>query len=1064
MSSVAQRGLGGTIRGFLRDWSLPRQLAGQDGRAEAAASTDSRRLRPRIADADRVGTSICPYCAVGCAQLVYTRGGKAIHIEGDPRSPINEGTLCPKGAATLDLLNSPLRLNNVLYRAPRSDRWEPRPLDWAMERIAGLVKRTRDETFVTHLPDGLRVNHTLAIGCLGGATLDNEENYLIKKLLGGGLGMVWIENQARVCHSASVPSLGATYGRGAATMPQWELANSDCVVVMGSNMAENHPIAFRFVLQAKQKGATIIHVDPRFTRTSALADIYAPIRSGTDIAFLGGIIRYLLEEDLWFKEYALHYTNLATIIDERFQDAEQLDGFFSGWSERKRAYQYESWQYQGHTVPSSLAEHSANTTESFSEKTKRMSEGPPPEDRTLQHPNCVYQILRRHYARYTPEMVERITGCPKEVFLRVADALARNSGRERTGAFCYAVAWTHHTVGVQMIRAAGIIQGLLGNTGRPGGGILALRGHCSIQGSTDIPTLYNMLPTYLPQPHAQKAHSTFGDYLKTETTPTGWWHNFPKYAVSLLKAWYGERATAANDWGYDWLPKIVGDHSQLPMTLAMREGSIRGMFFLGQNVVVGGSNSRLIERGLANLEWMVVRDMAETETAGFWRNGQIVRQGERRPEDIETEVFLMPASFAGEKAGTFTNTHRLVQWHDGVIEAPGDNRSELWFVYHLGRRLKELYADSRAPQDEALKSLTWDYPSEGERAEPLAEAVLKEMNGYTWPERRQIDSFQKLKDDGSTACGAWLYCGVYPADDHNQARARRPDAPDGPGTHLGWGFAWPANRRSMYNRASADPEGRPWSERKRLVWWNAREGRWESPDAIDFEATKPPGFQPDWSKKPTGMEALDGCAPYIMIADGRASLFVPSGLKDGPLPTHYEPIESPVRNALYRQQDNPVAKKWERADNPYRRPGDERFPHVLTTYRLTEHHCSGTPTRSVPVTAELQPEGFAEIAPELAQELEIENLDWVVISTPRGEIEARALVTERLRPLTVDGRPIHQVGLPWHFGWVGYATGDIANALTAIVGEPNTTIHENKSLTCGLRKGRLGAAGAAAAP
>lgn len=1043
------------VSGFLRDWSLPRQLAGLDPRSAAAKSSESQRLRPRLEEADTIGTNICPYCAVGCAQLIYAKNGQAIHVEGDPRSPINQGTLCPKGAATLDLLNSPLRLNQVLYRAPYSDRWEPKPLDGAMERIAQLVKRTRDESFVERLPNGNLVNHTVAIGSLGGATLDNEENYLIKKLFGGGLGMVWIENQARVCHSASVPSLGSSYGRGAATLPEWDLANSDCIVVMGSNMAENHPIAFRFVMQAKEKGATVIHVDPRFTRTSAVADIHAPIRTGTDIAFLGGIIRYILVNDLWFKEYALNYTNLATIIEDGFQDADQLDGLFSGWNAKKRAYQYETWQYKGEAVPSSLAEHAVNTTESFSEKLKRMEKGPPPQDLTLQHPHCVYQILRRHYDRYTPEMVERITGCPRATFLKVAEALARASGPERTGVFCYAVAWTHHTTGVQMIRAACIIQALLGNTGRPGGGILALRGHCSIQGSTDIPTLYNMLPTYLPQPHGLKSHQTFADYLKSETPPTGWWHNFPKYAVSLLRAWYGDNARADNGWGFDWLPKIVSDHSQLPMTLAMRDGTIRGMFFLGQNPVIGGSNSMMIERGLAKLEWMVVRDTCETETAGFWRSGSRVRNGEVTPQEIGTEVFLMPGSLAGEKAGTFTNTHRLVQWHDKVVEAPGDNRSELWFVYHLGRRLKELYAGSTEAKDEPIRMLTWDYPLEDARGEPSATAVLKEMNGYTWPDRKQIDSFQKLKDDGTTACGAWLYCGIHPTETHNQARSRVPDGPEGPGTHLGWAFAWPANRRNMYNRASADPQGRPWSERKKLMWWDPKKRKWDGYDSLDFEPTKPPGYEPDWSKEPKGMDALDGRSPFIMIADGKSSIFVPSGLKDGPLPTHYEPVESPVKNQLYPTQHNPVAKMWERSDNRYHEAGDPRFPYALTTYRLTEHHSGGTPTRSVPVTAELQPEGFAEIPPELARELGIEHLDWVVLSTARGEVETRALITERLQPFGIDGRRVYQIGMPWHYGWAGYATGDIANVLTSVVGEPNTSIHENKSLTCNLRKGRL---------
>ncbi len=851
-----------------------------------------------------------------------------------------------------------------------------------------------------------------------------------------------------------MPSLGATYGRGAATMPQWDLARSDVVLVMGSNMAENHPIAFRFVMKAKEKGATLIHADPRFTRTSALADLYAPVRAGTDIAFLGGIIRYLLENDLWFKEYALHYTNLATVIDERFRDTSELDGLFSGWDEEGRRYKYDSWQYKGAVVPSSLAEHYVNTTESWSEKTKRLKRGDITEDLTLQHPNCVYQILKRHYAAYTPEMVERVTGCPKDVFLKVAKSLAENSGREKTGAICYAVGWTHHTTGVQMIRAAAIIQALLGNTGRPGGGILALRGHCSIQGSTDIPTLYNLLPTYLPQPHAFKPHSTFKEYLESEVTPTGWWHNFPKYAVSLLRAWYGDTATKENDWGYYRLPKIVGDHSQLPMTLALERGVIKGLFLLGQNPAIGGSNSTMIQRSLANLDWMVVRDFAETETASFWYAGQPVRSGEVKPSDIKTEVFLMPAALAGEKAGSFTNTHRLLQWHDKVVEAPGDSRSETWFIYHLGRLLKGLYRKSTRACDEPIRFLTWDYPVQGEKREPDAEAVLKEINGYTWPERDLLSSYQELKDDGSTACGGWVYCGVF-ADGKNHARSRTPDAPDGPGTHLGWGFAWPSNRRNMYNRASADLDGKPWSEKKKLVWWNPEAAQWEGTDEPDFEKKKRPDYVPDWSKQPAGMDALSGADPFIMIADGRSSLFVPSGLKDAPLPAHYEPVESPVKNALYAQQDNPTAKKWATGDNRYHAVGDPRFPYSLTTYRLTEHHSGGTPTRSVSHTAELQPESFAEVPPELASELGIENLDWVVLSTARGEIETRALVTRRLRPLDIDGRRIFQIGLPWHFGWKGYATGDIANVLTSVVGDPNTSIHENKALTCNLRKGRL---------
>jgi formate dehydrogenase major subunit len=1041
---------------FLRNWSLPRQMAGADHRTDAARSELSEGLRPRLEQADTVGVGVCPYCAVGCSTLLYARDGRLIHVEGNPDSPVNEGTLCPKGATLFSLHASPTRLTTVKHRAPHATEWRDVPLDWAMDRIARLTKQVRDETFVEALPDGTEVNHTLGIASLGGATLDNEENYLIKKVFGAGLGMVFIENQARVCHSNSVPGLGAAFGRGAATMAQWDLSNSDCVLIMGSNMAEAHPIAFRFVMQAKERGATVIHVDPRFTRTSALADIHASIRTGTDIAFLGGIVRHLTENDLWWRDWAIPYTNLATIIEGDFQSpSERADGRFSGWNDQKNAYDYDSWQYEGMVVPSALSEHYLNTAESFSEMTCRLTEGPPRQDPTLEHPMCVYQILRRHYAPYTPEMVERVTGCPKELFLKIADTLARNSGPDRTGAIAYAVGWNHHTTGVQMIRASTLVQQLLGNIGRPGAGIIALRGHCSIQGSTDIPTLYNMLPSYLPQPNAFKPQAAHYDqFLEDETMPTGWWSNFPKYFTSLLRAYYGDAAHRDNQWGYHWLPKIVGDHSQLALTLAMNDGTVKGLFLMGQNVVVGGSNSRMIQRGLTKLDWLVVRDSDMIESASFWEKGHLIREGELRPEDIGTEIFLMPSEIAGEKEGTFTNTHRLVQWHDKVLDGPGDSRSELWFMYHLGQRLKALYSDSDAARDAPVRAVTLDYPVVNARGDIDAEAVLKEISGYTWPAREQVESFQDLKDDGSTACGSWLYSGAFPG--FNKTRERKADGADGPGSHLGWAFAWPGNRRTLYNRASADPAGRPWSQNKKLVWWDEGEGCWTGTDAVDFEPEKRPDYRPDWDQNPHGMDAIRGDEPFIMMPDGRGAIYSPSGLKDGPLPAHYEPVESPGRNPVHHpQRQSPVAKMFEREDNPLHEPGDPRYPHVLTTYRLTEHHCAGTPTRGVPHTAELQPEGFAELAPELAADLGVRTLDWIVISTARGEIETRALVTGRLRPLDFDGRRIHQVGMPWHFGWEGEATGDIANVLTAAVGDPNTSMHENKSLTCAVRKGRL---------
>ena len=835
-------------------------------------------------------------------------------------------------------------------------------------------------------------------------------------------------------------------------MALWDLENADCVLIMGSNMAENHPVAFRFVVEAQRRGGKIIHVDPRFTRTSALADIHAPIRAGSDIAFLGGVIRHLLENDLWFREYALAYTNIAHIIDESYVDAEAADGVFSGFDKDGKSYTEESWQYAGKTVPSSLANHHPGGTDNDYES---MSRSPPPTDPTLQHPSCVYQILKRHYARYTPEMVEQATGCPKETFLKIADTLAQNSGRDRTGCICYAVGWTHHSVGVQIIRAASIVQLLLGNVGRPGGGIMALRGHVSIQGSTDIPTLYNMLPGYLAQPVIHQDHATFADYLRTETPATGWWANYPKYAVSLLKAWYGDAAQPHSEWGYQLAPKLTGDVSQEPMTLAMANGLIKGQFIFGQNPMIGAVNSELVELGMARLEWLVVRDFAMTETAGFWRDGRRVRKGEVRPEDIETEVFFLPAALPGEKEGTVTNTSRLVQWHDQVLEAPGDSRSDLWFVYHLGRRLKALYADSTLERDRPIQALTWDYPVKDERQEPSAEAILKEINGWTVADGKPVADYKALKDDGTTACGCWIYSGVYPEEGKNLARARRPDAPGENTSHQGWAFAWPSNRRTLYNRASADPEGKPWSERKKMVWWDEAKGKWTGYDAPDFVADQPPGFRPDWAKAPHGMDAISGDSPFIMEADGKAMIFATSGIKDGPLPTHYEPVESPVHNPLYGQQINPAAKIWERPGNELHEVGDRRFPYVFTTFRLTEIHCGGIPSRITPHTAELQPEAFVEISPELAAELGIEHLGWTVLSTLRGEIEVKAMVTERLRPLKVNGRTVHQVGMPWVYGPLGYAHGEPANVLLPITGDPNTSIHTTKAVTCNIRPGRL---------
>jgi formate dehydrogenase major subunit len=809
-----------------------------------------------------------------------------------------------------------------------------------------------------------------------------------------------------------VPGLGTSFGRGGATTALQDLRNADAILIIGSSMAENHPVGFRWVMEARERGATVIHVDPRFTRTSAMADLWVPLRAGSDGVFLGALVNYALTHALEFRDYVVAYTNAPVIVDAAFADTEDLDGLFSGWDAEARRYDSSSWSYSAEA----------------------------PRDPTLQHPRTVFQILRRHFARYTPAMVESACGVPADSFVRIADAFCRASGPERTGAICYAVGLTQHAAGVQIIRTAAILQLLLGNIGRPGGGILALRGHASIQGSTDIPTLFDLLPGYLPMP-AFGSTGTLGRYLATHQPRAGWWANIDKYVVSLLKAWYGDAARADNDFGFDWLPRISGDHSHFGFWLDMADGGaayadasrtnpLEGLFVMGQNPAVGAPNARLERRALANLQWLVVRDMVETETAAFWLDSPEVQRGESRTEDIATEVFFFPAAAHAEKSGCFTNTQRLVQWREKAVDPPGDARSDAWFVYHLGRRLKARAAGDSRSRSRGLNALTWDYATAGNHDEPRIEAVLEEINGRSTVDGRLIDGFRALAADGSTSCGCWIYSGVHPSAERNRAR----------------------ERRILYNRASARPDGTPWSERKKLVWWDASAGRWTGLDTPDFTVDKAPGYVP--APGATGDAALGGDAPFVMHDDGLGRIWVSRGLKDGPLPAHYEPLESPVANPLYAQQSNPAADAKVRPDNAYARsPHDPDYPHVLTTYRLAEHHTAGGMSRTLSHLAELQPELFCEISSALAAEIGVENGEMVRIATARGAIDARALVTPRVQPLTIAGRIVHQVGLPYHFGGRGLVRGDVVNDLVAISEEPNVRIMEAKGILCRVSAG-----------
>lgn len=819
-----------------------------------------------------------------------------------------------------------------------------------------------------------------------------------------------------------MPGLGTSFGRGGATTAQQDLVNADAILIIGSSMAEAHPVGFRWVVKARERGALVIHVDPRFSRTSALADVWMPIRAGSDIAFFGGLIRYVLEHNRAFLEYVVAYTNAPLLVRDDFKGPDDLGGLFSGWRQDAQAYDTATWQYDLDDA------------------------GQPRRDPTLRHPRTVYQQLRRHFARYTPEMVERVCGIPTDTFLDVAERYTACSGPDRTATICYAVGLTQHSVGVQIVRAAAILQLLLGNVGRPGGGILALRGHASIQGSTDIPTLFDLLPGYLPMPAFGSETATLERYIVTHRARAGAWTHIDTYLVSLLKAWYGDAAKRDNDFGFGWLPRISGDHSHQGYWLDMADGRMDGLFVMGQNPAVGAPNAALERRALARLKWLVVRDLVEIETATFWKDSPEVTSGELRSEDIGTEVFLFPAAGHAEKNGSFTNTQRLLQWHEKAVDAPGDCRSDGWFVYHLGRRLKAKAAADAEPWNDGLRALTWDYPVTGPHDEPDAESVLREINGRKYVGRIALQSAADLAADGSTACGAWIYIGVCPAAGVNRANERDAHGPYG----HGWGYAWPADRRILYNRASARPDGQPWSERKKLVWWSDQAGEWTGLDTPDFAKTKPPTYVPP--EGASGDAGIGGAAPFVMHADGLGWLWVPTGLKDGPLPTHYEPLESPVVNALYSQQANPAADRRLRPDNPWATSPDADYPYVLTTYRLTEHHTSGAMSRTLSRLAELQPALFCEISPELAEATRVKNGDRVRIVTARGRIEALALVTYRIRPLVVDGETLHQVALPWHFGNRGLVTGDIANDLIAISEEPNVRIMESKALLCRVER------------
>jgi len=826
-----------------------------------------------------------------------------------------------------------------------------------------------------------------------------------------------------------------------------DLKNADVVLVMGGNPAENHPISMKWIMRAREKGAKLIVVDPRFTRTASKADIYAPLRSGTDIAFLGGMIKYILDNNLYFRDYVVNYTNASYLVNPDFKMPGQLNGIFSGYDEKARKYDKKTWSFQ------------------------MDDKGLPKKDMTLKDPNCVFQLLKKHYSRYTLDKVSAITGTPKEKLVEVYKAYGSTGKPNRVGTECYAMGWTQHTVGTQNIRTMSIIQLLLGNIGMAGGGVNALRGESNVQGSTDYGLLFHILPGYVPVPTASladlKAYNEKNTPKTKEPKSVNWWGNRPKYFTSYLKAIYGDHATKDNDFGYAWLPKLDEgmNASWLMLFDQMFKGKFEGFFAWGQNPACSGANANKTRKAMAKLKWMVNVNLFDNETASFWRGPGM------NPKEIQTEVFMLPCSSSVEKEGSVSNSGRWAQWRYAAIEPVGQSKPDGDIINELHKRVKKLYQTKGGKFPDPVTKLTWNYKSR--KREFDTHLVAKEINGYYLddifdktktppaPVGKKGDlatNFVSLQADGTTSCGCWIYSGSYTMKDGkviNMMARRGKTDPTGLGLFPEWSFAWPLNRRIIYNRASVDMTGKPWDPKRAVIKWN--------PDKIDPKTEKvTPGWDGDIPDGPAPPMAEEkGKFPFIMRADGMGALFGP-GLADGPFPEHYEALECPLQeNLMSKTKINPAVKlfhdgkKGAAEDIFY--SCDLRYPYVASTYRMTEHWQTGVLTRHMPWLLEAAPQLFVEISEELAAEKQIKSGDKVTVKSGRGEVNAAALVTKRLKPFKVAGSTVHQVGLPYHFGWQypeDGSAGESANLLTPTIGDANTMIPESKAFMVNVEKAK----------
>jgi formate dehydrogenase major subunit len=832
-----------------------------------------------------------------------------------------------------------------------------------------------------------------------------------------------------------------------------DMKNTDMMLIMGGNPAENHPCGFKWPIEAKRtRGAKMISVDPRFTRTSAVADLFCQIRVGADISFLGGVIRYAIENNRIAKDYLINFTNAAFIVKSDFKLPGDTDGVFSGFDAETQTYDKSTWNYAGTgggTEAPHAAAGSAPPAPQLPEKVEY--------DLTLQNPSCVFQLLKKHYSRYTPEMVERITGIPRDQFLKAADlytSIRKDGDMKKVGTIIYAVGWTQHTFGTQIIRTAAMLQLLLGNVGRAGGGVNALRGHSNIQGATDMAGLFDNLPGYLKVP--TPADASFDAWMKritpTASKPAPWdsfnyYGNTPKFAVSYLKALYGDAATKQNSWAFDYLPKVDRNYSWVQMWDDMYRGTIKGMLAFGMNGVAIGPDSKKNIDALKKADFLVVGEIYPDETSEFWKSPGITQD---EMKQIQTTVYRLPCAGFAEKDGSFTNSARWVLWKNTALPTPGDCRLDQAIVAQIFLKIRELYKKDGGKFPDPILNLTWNYsvPS----SPPLAE-VLKEINGKALADledpatKQQIKSGQQLpgfawlKDDGTTSCGNWIYSGSF-TEAGNQSARRDPSDPSGLGIHPGWGWSWPANRRVLYNRASCDVDGKPWDPSRKQVWWNEGQQKWVGNDVPDFKADSKP---------------KDHMGPFIMNPEGVGRLFAPlAAFADGPFSEFYEPIESPIDNPLHpTQTHNPVVKRFKTPDDKYGTPKDG-YTVVCTTYRLTElyHYW----TKNNPMNVQLVPEPFVEIGAEMANEMGITGGEKVKVSSIRGEYIAKAMVTKRIKPMTIDGKKVHQIGIPIHQGYRGIAEDEgkdartLVNLLTPTVYDPNAYTPEFKGFLVKLEK------------